>query len=256
MLFACDIGNSTITVGLFDGQALIAHWRLSSDASKTEDEYRASLRDLLRAEGLSWDRVTGGILCSVVPLLTPRIQGVIESATHRAPIIVSTALDLGLRLDHYPRPDEIGTDRLVNASAAYARYGRSVIVVDLGTATTFDVVGRDGAFLGGAIAPGLGISADALTGRTAKLPRVELHLPKSAIGQTTAASMQSGIMLGYAGLIDGLVEWMQKELPTPATVVGTGGFCPVIAPACRSIEYQHPHLTLEGLALLYGRHRP
>jgi type III pantothenate kinase len=255
MLLTCDIGNSTITVGLFAGEELTAHGRLSSDLSRTEEEYRAGLRDLLQTLGHGWTDISGAILCSVVPALTARFQRVLETDGPGPPILVHHALDLGLRLDHYPRPEEIGADRLVNASAAYARYRRSVIVVDLGTATTFDVVSRDGDFLGGAIAPGLGIGAEALVSRTAKLPRVELHTPKTAIGQDTTASMQSGIVYGYAGLIDGLVSRFQQELPHQALVIATGGHSGLLAPLCRSVSQHRPHLTLEGLAGLYRRCR-
>lgn len=255
MLLTCDIGNSTIALGLFDRDRLAAQWRLSSDLSKTEEEYRASLGDLLRSAGLTWEQVSGSILCSVVPALTPRIQHLFEAATAKAPVTVTQALDLGLILDHYPRPDEIGADRLVNASAAFALYRRSVLVVDLGTATTFDVVSEAGEFLGGAIAPGLAISADALTARTAQLPRVDLAQPKSAIGQNTIASLQSGLVYGYAALVDGLVRRMQAELPSPATVIATGGLSSLIMPACQTIQHHHPDLTLEGLALIYRRYR-
>jgi type III pantothenate kinase len=256
MLLACDIGNSTITLGLFEQEKLTAHWRLSSELSKREDEYRVGLQELLHVQGLAGEQITGSILCSVVPALTLRLHRVLEAATHQPPIIVSHTLDLGLVLDHYPHPDEIGADRLVNASAAYALYERSVIIVDMGTATTFDVVGRTGEFLGGAIAPGLVISADALTTRTAKLPRVELQRPKSAIGQDTVASMQSGLVFGYAGLVDGLIRRIQDELPSPAMVVATGGLSSLVAPACHSIQHLHPHLTLEGLARIYRRYHP
>ncbi len=256
MLLTCDIGNSTIAVGLFDRDRLTTQWRLSSDLSKTEDEYRVSLGDLLRTAGLTWTDMTGSILCSVVPALTPRLQHLLESATARPPLTVTHALDVGLVLDHYPRPDEIGADRLVNASAAFALYRRSVLVVDMGTATTFDVVSAAGEFLGGAIAPGLAISADALTARTAKLPRVDLVRPKSAIGQNTIASIQSGLIYGYAGLVDGLVQRIQQELPAPAAVIATGGLSALVMPACQTIRHHHPHLTLEGLARIYRQYGP
>ena len=253
MVLACDIGNTTITWGLFDGQTLTAHWRISSRPQKTQNEYRVVIVDLLHAAGIALDQITGSIVCSVVPALTADLHPLLESLSHHRPLLVNHTLDFGLRLDHYPRPDEIGPDRLVNAAAAYARYRTSVIVVDCGTATTFDVVGHAGEFLGGAIAPGLGIAAEALILRTAKLPTVELRRPKSAIGQDTVTSMQAGLLIGYAGLIDGLVTRMQQELPHPAMVIATGGLTPIVAPECRTIEEVCPHLTLEGLELLYRR---
>ncbi|MEK6695083.1 MAG: type III pantothenate kinase [Nitrospirota bacterium] len=255
MLLAIDIGNTNIVWGVFDGDQLVADWRIGTDHSKTTDEYAILLLDLLRVEGISPDRVDGVILSSVVPPLTPLFEELAETYFHRLPLNVSAEMETGLTIK-YTNPREVGSDRIVNAAAAYRRYGGPLIIVDFGTATTFCAVTADGEYLGGAIAPGLRISAEALYARTAKLPKIELVRPKSAIGQDTVASMQAGLVFGYAGLVDELVRRIQQELGRDCFVLATGGLAGLVAPESRSIREIRPHLTLEGLALLYALNRP
>ncbi|MEK7797965.1 MAG: type III pantothenate kinase [Nitrospirota bacterium] len=255
MLLAIDIGNTNIVWGVFDGDRLVADWRIGTDHSKTTDEYAILLLDLLRVEGISPDRVDGVILSSVVPPLTPLFEELAETYFHRLPLNVSAEMETGLTIK-YTNPREVGSDRIVNAAAAYRRYGGPLIIVDFGTATTFCAVTADGEYLGGAIAPGLRISAEALYARTAKLPKIELVRPKSAIGQDTVASMQAGLVFGYAGLVDELVRRIQQELGRDCFVLATGGLAGLVAPESRSIREIRPHLTLEGLALLYALNRP
>lgn len=255
MLLAIDIGNTNIVWGVFEGDTLVADWRVGTDPSKTTDEYAILLLDLLRVEGINPDRVTGVILSSVVPPLTPLFEELAEIYFHRRPLTVSCELDLGLTL-RYENPREIGTDRIVNAAAGHHFYGGPLIIVDFGTATTFCVVTAQGEYLGGAIAPGLRISAEALFARAAKLPKVELTQPKSVIGRDTVTSMQAGLIFGYAGLVDELVSRIQRELGLECFVLATGGLAGLIAPHSRTIREVRPKLTLEGLALLYARNRP
>ena len=255
MLLAIDIGNTNIVWGVFDGTKLLADWRVGTDHSKTTDEYAILLLDLLRIEGISPDCVDGVILSSVVPPLMPLFEELSETYLHCLPLIVSTEVETGLTIK-YTNPREVGSDRIVNAAAAYRQYGGPIIIVDFGTATTFCAVTAAGEYLGGAIAPGLRISAEALYARTAKLPKIELARPKSAIGQDTVASMQAGLIFGYAGLVDELVQRIQHELGCECFVLATGGLAGLIAPESRTIREVRPHLTLEGLARLWALNRP
>ncbi len=254
MLLAIDIGNTNIVWGVFEGRQLKGHWRLATDHSKTSDEYGILLQSLLQAAGINPTHVTDVILSSVVPSLTGTLEQTSETYFHRLPLIVSADFDIGLTLG-YHNPREIGSDRLVNAAAAYARYRSALIIVDFGTATTFCAISPSGEYLGGAIAPGLGISAEALFSRTAKLPKVDLVHPKTAIGRDTTSSMQAGLIFGYIGLVDELVTRIQAELGQPAKVIATGGLASLIAPESRTIQEVRPFLTLEGLELLYRRRR-
>jgi len=255
MLLAIDIGNSNIVWGVFDGDKLLVDWRVSTDHAKTTDEYAILLLDLLRVEDISPERMDGVILSSVVPPLTPLFEELSETYFHCLPLIVAAEIETGLTIK-YTNPQEVGSDRIVNAAAAYRRYGGPIIIVDFGTATTFCTVTAAGEYLGGAIAPGLRISAEALYARTAKLPKIELARPKSAIGQDTVTSMQAGLIFGYAGLVDELVRRIQHELGRECFVVATGGLAGLIAPESRTIREVRPHLTLEGLALLWALNRP
>jgi len=255
MLLAIDIGNTNIVWGVFDGDKLVADWRIGTDHSKTTDEYAILLLDLLRVEGIGPARVDGVILSSVVPPLTPQFEELAELYFHCLPLIVSAELETGLTIK-YANPLEVGSDRIVNAAAAYRQYGGPIIIVDFGTATTFCAVTADGEYLGGAIAPGLRISAEALYARAAKLPKIELARPKSAIGRDTVSSMQAGLVFGYAGLVDELVRRIQQELGRDCFVLATGGLAGLIAPEAHSIRAVRPNLTLEGLALLYALNRP
>lgn len=252
MLLAIDIGNSQIVCGVFREKALIAHWRLSTDQSKTPDEYNIILRSLLQFNKLRPEDIAGCIVSSVVPPLTHVFDMLAHSLLGQKPLVVTNACPHGLTL-RYDNPEEIGTDRLVNAAAAFAIYQQSLIIVDFGTATTFCTITQQGEYLGGAIAPGLKSAADTLHVKTAKLPKVDLAIPKSVIGRDTSTSMQAGIMYGYAGLVDEIVRRIQHEIGQFTLVIATGGLAPTIVPISHTIREVRPHLTLEGLSLLYER---
>lgn len=252
MLLVIDIGNSQIAFGVFADDTLRASWRLSTSATKTSDEYGSLFVSLMREAGIQPHRLDGTIISSVVPPVTPVVEQVVETYFHHCPLLVHADFPFHLTLQ-YANPQEIGTDRLVNAAAAYARYQTGLIIVDFGTATTFCTITRDGRYLGGAIAPGLKSSAKALHAHTAKLPNVELVRPKSVIGFDTVSSIQSGLIFGYSGLVDELVTRIQREIGQTTRVIATGGLAPILAPISRTIQEVCPHLTLEGLNLLYHR---
>ena len=252
MLLAIDIGNSQIVCGVFQNNALIADWRLSTNHTKTSDEYDMILRSLLAIHKVDLAKIHGCIMTSVVPPLTHAFETLLHSLVGQAPIIVNSSCPHGLIL-RYANPEEIGTDRLVNAAAAFSHYQRGLIIVDFGTATTFCTITQKGEYLGGAIAPGLKTAADSLHLKTAKLPKVDLAIPGSVIGRDTATSMQSGIMFGYAGLVDAIVKRIQKEIDQSAYVIATGGLASTIIPISQTIQEVRSHLTLEGLALIYSR---
>jgi len=254
MLLAVDIGNTNIVAGIFDGARLLTHWRLASDPKATADEYGVLCLSIMARDGQFPERITGAIISSVVPALTETFESMIERSFHRTPIIVSSESDTGLTLK-YLNPREIGSDRIVNAAAAYHKFRRDLIIVDFGTATTFCAVTHVGEYLGGVIAPGLAISADALFARAAKLSKVELSRPKTVIGIDTASSIQAGLVFGYAGLVDALIQRMELEMGHSSYVIATGGLASVIAPEARSIQHIEPFLTLEGLELLHRRAR-
>lgn len=253
-LLAIDIGNTNVVWGVFQDETLIADWRVATDPAKTADEYGILLLDLLRLKGAETEHVDAVILSSVVPPLTSLFEEVAEKFFGRLPLTVSSELETGLILK-YENPQEIGTDRIVNAAAAFHKYGGPIIIVDFGTATTFCAITALGEYLGGAIAPGLRISAEALFQRASKLPKVELIRPKSVIGCDTTTSIQAGLIFGYVGLVDEIVGRMQKALGSDCFVVATGGLAGLIAPESRSIREVRPTLTLEGLALLYRINR-
>jgi type III pantothenate kinase len=252
MLLAIDIGNSHIVCGVFRERTLVSHWRLSTDQSKTPDEYSIILRSLLQFNHVRPEDILGCIVSSVVPPLTHVFDMLTQSLFGKQPLVITSACPHGLTL-RYDNPDEIGTDRLVNAAAAFARYQRYLIIVDFGTATTFCIITQQGEYLGGAIAPGLKSAADTLHINTAKLPKVDLAIPKSVIGRDTTTSMQAGIMYGYSGLVDEIVKRIQQEIGQSALVIATGGLAPTILPISHTIQEVRPHLTLEGLTLLYER---
>ncbi|OGX12074.1 MAG: pantothenate kinase [Nitrospirae bacterium RIFCSPLOWO2_12_FULL_63_8] len=254
MLLAIDIGNTNVVWGIYEGRTLKGHWRLATNASTTADEYGVLFVNILQQAGIETRHISDAIVSSVVPSLTAVFDEMVETYFKHTPLIVSADLDMGIQIA-YPNPREIGSDRLVNAAAAYARYKTCLIIVDFGTATTFCAVSQHGEYLGGAIAPGLGIASDALFTRTAKLPKVDLIRPKTVIGKDTVGGMQSGLIFGYAGLVDELVTRMQVELGQNATVIATGGQASLIAPESRTIQEVRPFLTLEGLELIYRKTR-
>jgi len=252
MLATIDIGNTNVVWGIFEGSTLRAHWRMATNPKSTADEYGVLCMNLLARQGRTPEQVTGAIISSVVPSLTETFVSMVETCFACTPLVVSSDMDTGLTL-RYANPKEIGSDRIVNAAAAHHKFHRDVIVVDFGTATTFCAVTKTGEYLGGVIAPGLGISAEALFTRAAKLSKVELIRPKTVIGTDTAGSIQAGLIFGYAGLVDSIVHRMELELSHPCYVISTGGLSSVVAAETRTIQATEPLLTLEGLELLYRR---
>ncbi len=250
MLLAIDIGNTNVVLGVFDRERLIENWRVGTNTQITPDEYAMIFRDLFGFAKLEFSQITGVIISSVVPPLLPIMAEMSQKYFRIAPLVVTHELKTGITIS-YDNPKEVGADRIVNAAAAYKIYGGPVIIVDFGTATTFCAVTARGEYLGGAICPGMKISAEALFQRASKLPRVELVKPPKVIGSDTVSAMQAGIIYGYAGLVDGIVERMKQELSSQSKVVATGGLAELIAPETRSIEETRPQLTLEGLSLLY-----
>lgn len=254
MLVAIDIGNTNVVWGIFENSYLLAHWRLATNPKATADEYGVLCMNLLTRTARNPEQITGAIISSVVPSLTETFESLAGSYFGCTPLIVTSDMDTGLTL-RYNNPKEIGSDRIVNAAAAYHKFRRDLIIVDFGTATTFCSVTKTGDYLGGAIAPGLGISAEALFARAAKLSKVELARPKSVIGTDTASSIQAGLLFGYAGLVDALVRRMEQEMGHSSYVIATGGLASTIAPETASIQKIEPLLTLEGLEFLYRRAR-
>ncbi len=259
MLLAIDIGNTNIALGLFPLSpsgtgALHADWRLETRAARTADEYAALLSELFRLAGLSLSEVRAVVVSSVVPPVLFPIEQLCRRHLKVEPLVVGPGTKTGMPI-LYENPREVGADRIVNAVAAHARWPGGAIVVDFGTATTFDVVTSRGEYAGGVIAPGLTVSADALFSATAKLPRVEIVRPKTAVGRNTVASMQAGLVFGYAGLVDSIVERIRAEVDFQPRVVGTGGLAPLIAKEARTIDECDDMLTLQGLSLIYGRNR-
>jgi type III pantothenate kinase len=254
MLLAIDIGNTNVVLGVFDKDKLVENWRVGTNAQITPDEYAMTFKDLFNFAGIEFKLITGVIISTVVPPLLPVMTEMSRKYFRIEPMIVTHEIKSGITI-RYDNPKEVGADRIVNAAAAYKIYGGPVIIVDFGTATTFCAVTKDGEYLGGAITPGVKISAEALFQRASKLPRVELTKPPKVIGTDTISAMQAGIIYGYAGLVDGIVERMKKELSLQAKVVATGGLAELVSPETKTIQEVKPHLTLEGLRLLYEINR-
>jgi type III pantothenate kinase len=252
MLLALNVNNTHILVGLYEGERLAVHWRLRTDPNRTVDEYGVILRGLFAEWGNARPEVTGVAVSSVVPPMNDRVEEIAKRFFGHAPLIVGPGVRTGVPI-LYDNPKEVGADRICNAVAAYERLRGPAIVVDLGTATTFDVVTAKGEYAGGVIVPGIGISLDALIGRTAKLPRVELAWPPRVVGKTTVHAIQSGVTYGYTALIDGLVAKIRAECDPNARVLGTGGLAKLIASQSTTIEAVDEFLTLDGLRLIYAR---
>ena len=255
MLLAIDIGNSNIVLGVFEGEKLRATWRIATGIHRLADEYATLLLDLLRHDNLEPSDIDDAVICSVVPPLISAFEGVCRRYFKISPLVVGAGIKTRVRIC-MDNPREVGADRIVNAAAAHHLYSGPVIVIDFGTATTFDVVSKKGDYLGGAIAPGIETASEALFMRAAMLPRVELTHPEHAIGRNTIAAMQSGIIYGYVGLIEGIVARIQQELGERTRVVATGGFALIIARETTVIETINPELTLVGLHLIYKMNRP
>lgn len=251
MLLAIDIGNTEITLGVFEGEELRARWRLATRIHRVADEYAALLMNLLQHQSLKLEDIKEIATCCVVPPLLSTIADMCQRYFNIKPFVVGAGVKTGVRI-RMDNPREVGADRIVNAAAAHRLYGGPVIITDFGTATTFDVVSKEGDYVGGVIAPGIGIAAEALYTRTAMLPRVELARPARVIGTSTTAAMQSGIIYGYIGLVEGIVSRMQKELGEKTTVIATGGYADLIASETSVIKAVNHDITLIGLKLIHG----
>jgi type III pantothenate kinase len=254
MLLAIDVGNTNIVYGLFDAERLVHQFRVESARGRTADEYAVQLRALLDMHGVPLSAVDAAILACVVPSLTDPMLRLVERVFSREAVVVGPGIRTGMAI-LIENPREVGADRIADAVAGFERARGGVIVVDFGTSTNFDVVTPKGEYLGGVLAPGLQISADALFARAAKLPRVEIAKPPKVVGKNTIHAMQSGIVYGYVGLVDGLVERLLTELGFPAVVIATGGLAPLIAPLSKTIGEVDDHLTLTGLRILYERNQ-
>jgi type III pantothenate kinase len=250
MLLAADIGNTEITLGVFEGEKLRATWHMATGIHRRADEYAALLLNLLHHQGLDISDIKEVALCSVVPPLIATFEDLFQRYFDTSPLVVGAGVKTGVRI-RMDNPKEVGADRIVNAAAAHHLYGGPVIIADFGTATTFDTASREGDYLGGAIAPGIVTAAEGLFTQAAMLPRVELTRPKHAIGTNTTSAMQSGIIFGYVGLVEGIVARIQQELGEKAKVVATGGYAELIAKETKVIDVVNPNLTLMGLRLIY-----
>ena len=257
MLLAIDVGNTNIVLGVFEGDRLVESWRLATLRERTADEIGIWVGQLFQHRAIDVNRVHGIVMASVVPPLTGTLMAMAQRYFGMTPLNVDHTVDTGMPL-LYTHPAEIGADRIVNAVAAYRTYGRGLplIVVDFGTATTFDAVSANGEYLGGVICPGVQISADALFQRAARLPKVDVRKPCDVIGKSTVGAMESGLYYGYVSLVDGLVRRMTRELGDRAMCVATGGLASMIAPDVPLIEHVDPDLTLQGLRMVWERNRP
>ena len=251
-LLAVDVGNTNTVLGVFRGDDLVAHWRIQTNAGRTSDEYAVLVRSLLELEGFAWGSITHGIVSSVVPPAVFGLTSFFKQHLEMPALLVGPGIKTGMPI-LYENPREVGADRIVNAVAAYEQLRAGCIVVDFGTATTWDVVTPKGEYLGGVIAPGVQISAEALYEHAAKLPRVELGRPPKVVGRNTIASMQSGLLYGYAGMVDALVERIRAEVEFPARCIATGGLAKLVASEARTIEETDELLTLKGLKILFDR---
>jgi type III pantothenate kinase len=261
MLLVVDVGNTNTVLGVFDSQnagerygPLIAHWRVSTTKTQTVDEYGVLFRNLFAMNGVEFMAVQGTVISSVVPPLDSTLREVCERYFHSRPLFIEPGVKTGMPV-HYDNPAEVGADRIVNSVAAFEKFGGPCIVVDFGTATTFDVVSKNGEYLGGVITPGIGVSADALFTRTARLPRVEIRKPPRVLATNTVNSVQSGLYYGYLGLIDGIIERLIAELGENVAVVATGGLAGLMGEGSKYIREVDDLLTLDGLRIIYERNQ-
>jgi len=250
MLLVIDLGNTNLTLGLYQGQELTLHWRLATDQARMPDEYGIQILSMLEHGGCTPDELSGICFSSVVPPLTDRIQQACQTYLQRQPLVVTSELKLGVQIG-YDDPRAVGADRLADAAATWQLYGGPACLIDFGTATTFNAISREGVYLGGAITAGVGIALDALVQRTAKLPPVELKAPPQAIGRNTTHAMQSGLIYGYIALAEGMIARFRQELGADTKVIATGGLVNIIAQHTKAIDIIAPWLTLDGLRIIW-----
>ena len=254
MLLVIDVGNTNTVLGLFDGEKLVRDWRIRTVVDHTVDEYGMLIYNLYKTSRISSREIQDIIISCVVPPMLNILEPLCQKYFNIKPLIVGPGVKTGMPI-FYDNPKEVGADRIVNAVAGFEKYKRDLIIVDFGTATTFDYVSNKGEYMGGCISPGIMISSEALFERAAKLPRVELSKPRSVVGKDTVSSMQAGIMYGYAGLVDGICERIKAEVKSNPLVVATGGLAKIVAPETKSINVVDDMLTLEGLRIIYLRNK-
>lgn len=250
MILVVDVGNTNTVLGVYDGETLLNHWRLATRRGATVDEYGILSRNLFSLAKIDSSKISGVIIASVVPPLDPILRQMAAQYFHLEPMFVEPGVKTGLAVKYDP-PQDVGADRIVNGIAAWKKYGGPLIVVDFGTATTFDAISKKAEYLGGVIAPGIVISSEALFERAARLPRVDIRPSRKVIGTSTVASMQSGLFYGYVGLVEGIIVRMKKELGSDSKVVATGGQAELIARGTDVIDHLEPDLILEGLRIIY-----
>lgn len=252
MLLVIDVGNTNTVLGVYDGDEILHSWRLTTERHRTTDEYGILCRNLFDLTGVKWDSITAIAIASVVPPLNHTLWRMAKVYFQVEPLFIDPASNAGMPIKYNP-PSDVGADRIVNGVAALARYGGPCIVVDFGTATTFDAISGEGEYLGGVICPGIQVSAEALFARAARLPRVEIKQPESVVGTSTVGSIQSGLYYGYVGLVEGILRRMKVELGESTHVIATGGLATLISRETDLIDQVDPDLTLEGLRLIYLR---
>ena len=254
MLLVIDVGNTNVVLGVYDGEELVHDWRIRTVVDHTVDEYGMLIYNLYKTSRISSQKIQDIIISCVVPPMLNILDPVCQKYFKLKPLIIGPGVKTGMPI-FYDNPREVGADRIVNAVAAFEKYKRDMIIVDFGTATTFDYVSAKGEYMGGCIAPGIMISSEALFERAAKLPRVEFSKPKSIVAKDTVSSMQAGIMYGYAGLVDGICDRIKTEVKSDPMVIATGGLAKVVAPETKSITVVDDMLTLEGLRIIYLRNK-
>ncbi|RID84470.1 type III pantothenate kinase [Peribacillus asahii] len=254
MIFVLDVGNTNTVLGVYEDDILKYHWRIETNRHKTEDEYGMVIKSLLQHEGLFFDQFDGMIISSVVPPIMFALERMCKKYFGIKPLVVGPGIKTGLDIK-YENPREVGADRIVNAVAGIHEFGSPLIIVDFGTATTYCYINEDKQYMGGAIAPGINISTEALYSKAAKLPRIEISRPEGVIGKNTVSAMQSGILYGYVGQVEGIVARIKEQSKIEPLVIATGGLAPLIANESTAIDIVEPFLTLKGLQLIYKRNR-